>query len=335
MNSKEVITRALEFRSPNRIPIICPSCGYTDVINIQLKPDKNWCPNLPKFEFINSKTPGNFIDEWGCIWTVTGKDNMGQVTGHPLVDFKYMKNYNFPNPYAPGRFEEIINNNNDDKYILFWIPFTLFERLYMLHGFDKTMVDLYLDRKNIIQLLDIILNFNLEVIDQIGKNNLKIDGIGITDDWGTGQSTFISLNLWREIFKNKYKQIIDLSHKYGFHVWMHSDGKINEFIPDFIELGLDAINLPSPKVVGIKEIGLNFNGKICFFTGVDNQTTLISGSKKEIEDEAKLIIKYWGSKKGGIIFYFDDDNWEALGINSERKLTVFNILKKLEDYFNY
>ena len=83
MNSKENVIRALEFRTPERIPLIFPSCGFTDVVDLQLGWDKNWNPGLPKFDFINSREPGNFIDEWGCIWTVTGKDNMGQVTGFP------------------------------------------------------------------------------------------------------------------------------------------------------------------------------------------------------------------------------------------------------------
>jgi len=173
----------------------------------------------------------------------------------------------------------------------------------------------------------------LKIINQIGDNKLNIDGIGITDDWGTGQSTFISVDLWRKIFKNKYRQIIGLAHKYGFHVWIHSDGKINEFIPEFIDVGLDAINLSSPKVVGIKEIGDRFNGKICFFNGVDNQTTLLFGNQNEIEEEAKLIIKSWSSKEGGIIIYFDDDNWEAMGISKDRKNMVFKIFKKLSNYY--
>lgn len=334
MNSKENVTRAIEFRTPNRIPLIFPSCGFTDVINLQLGWDKNWNPGMPKFDFINSREPGNFIDEWGCIWTVTGVGDMGQVTGHPLEDFSKIDGYKFPDPYAPGRFEEIKNNTNDSKYILFWIPLTLFERLYMLHGFDKTLMGFYLDPKNIEKLLNIVLNFNLKIIKQIGDNKLNVDGIGITDDWGTKQSTFISLELWRKLFKEKYKKIINLSHKYDFHVWMHSDGKINNFIPEFIDIGLDAINMPSTKLVGIREIGKKFNGKICFFNGVDNQTTLLSGSKNEIENEAKLIIESWGSKRGGIIIYFDDDNWEAMGISEERKYMVFNIFKRLSTYYS-
>jgi len=333
MNSKENVIRALEFRTPERIPLIFPSCGFTDVINLQLRWDKDWNPRLPKFDFINSREPGNFIDEWGCIWTVTGKGNMGQVTGHPLEDFSKVEEYKFPDPYALGRFEEIENNKDDNKYILFWIQLTLFERLYMLHGFDRTLMDFYLNPEMIEKILNIILNFNLKIIGQIGEKKLNVNGIGITDDWGTGQSTFISIKMWRKFFKNKYKQIIDFSHKYGFHVWMHSDGKINDFVPEFIDIGLDAINMPSTKIVGIKEIGDKFKGKICFFNGVDNQTTLLDGNKKEIEDEARCLIENWGSKRGGIIIYFYDDNWEAIGVSDERKYMVFNIFQSLSTYY--
>ena len=334
MNSKENVIRSLEFKTPERIPLIFPSCGFTDVTNLQLRWDKNWNPELPKFDFINSREPGKFADEWDCVWTVNGMGDMGQVTGHPLEDFSKVEEYKFPDPYAPGRFQEIENSKNNDKYILFWMPLTLFERLYMLHGFDKTLMDFYLDQKNIEKLLNIILDFNLKIIEQIGEKKLNINGIGITDDWGTGQSTFISVELWKKFFKKKYEKIINLAHSYGFHVWMHSDGKINDFIPEFINIGLDAINMPSTKIVGIKEIGDKFNGKICFFNGVDNQTTLLNGDEKEIEDEARCVIENWGSKRGGIIIYFDDDNWDAIGINDERKYMVFNIFQRLSTYYS-
>lgn len=333
MNGKEIVIRSLEFKTPERIPLIFPRSGFSDVVNLQLQWDKNWKPELPIFKFVNSKKPGKFIDEWGSIWETAGMNNMGLVVGHPLEDLEKIGEYKFPDPYSPGRFIEIENNKNFEKYILFWMPLTLFERLYMLHGFEKTLIDLYLDQKKIEKLLNIILDFNLKIIDRIGKEKLDIDGIGITDDWGTNDNLFISIDLWRKIFKEKYKKLFDLIHRYKLKVWMHSDGRINELLPEFIDIGLDVINLNSPKLLGIQEIGKKFKGKLNFFNGVDNQSTLISGSDKDIESEARLIFDFWGSKDGGIIVYFDPDNWEAMGIDKERENMVFNIYKKLMYYY--
>jgi len=332
VESKEIVIRSLEFKYPERIPLMLESCGYTDILNLFICPDKDWRPNLPEWSFENN--PGKYIDEWGCIWTVTKENDMGQVTGHPLVDLEKVKNYKFPNPNAEGRFKEVFKvKQNNSKYKLFWIQLTLFERLYMLHGFSDTLIDIKIKTKDIEELLDIILNFNLEVIERINKERIPVDGIGITDDWGTGESLFISPELWRKVFKKRYRKLINLSHKYGLHVWMHSDGRINEIMNDLIEIGVDAINLNSPELLGIEEVGKRWKGKINFFSSIDTQKTLVFGSEKEIREEFEKVAYNWASKKGGLIIYLDDGNYNTLEIDAERKKMICGILREYKNYY--
>ena len=162
MKSREIVIRSLEFKYPERIPLMLESCGHTDVLQLFICPDKEWSPNLPKWGFANN--PGEYIDEWGCIWTVLKESDMGQVTAHPLVDLKKIKSYKVPNPNAEGRFKEVFEAKQNDKYKLFWMQLTLFERLYMLHGFSNTLIDIKIKTKEIEELVDIILNFNLKII---------------------------------------------------------------------------------------------------------------------------------------------------------------------------
>ena len=332
MKSKEIVIRSVEFRYPERIPLMLESCGYSDVINTFICPDEEWSSELPEWSFENK--PGRYIDEWGCVWTVLKENDMGQVTGHPLADIKKITNYKFPDPYVKGRFKEVFEIKNYDKYRLFWIQLTLFERLYMLHGFSETLIDIMHKTKEIEYLLDSILGFNLEILGRINTEKIPVDGIGITDDWGTQTSLFISPKIWRNVFKKRYKRLIDFAHKYGLHVWMHSDGKINDIMDDLVDIGLDAINLNSPELLGIEEIGEKYRGKISFFSSIDTQKTLISGSKNEIRDEIEKVINSWASRKGGFIIYLDDGNYSTLGVSAERKKTVADILKEYTDYLS-
>ena len=331
MKSKEIVIRSLKFKFPERIPLMLESCGYTDILNLFICPDEGWRPNLAEWKFENN--PGKYIDEWGCIWTVIKKNDMGQVTGHPLIDLEKVKNYKFPNPNARGRFKEVFKmKDNSNKYKLFWMQLTLFERLYMLHGFSNTLIDIKIKTEDIEELLNIILKFNLEVIDRINKERIPVDGIGITDDWGTDEALFIAPDLWRKVFKKRYRKLVDLSHNYGLHVWMHSDGKINEIMDDLIEIGVDAINLNSPELLGIEEVGKRWKGKIDFFSSIDTQKTLVFGSEKEIRKEFEKVACNWASAEGGLIIYLDDGNFNTLCINSERKKMICDILR---EYINY
>jgi uroporphyrinogen decarboxylase len=332
LNSKDIVIRSLEFKYPDRVPLMLESCGYTDVLNLFIRPDKDWRPNLPEWSFENN--PGKYIDEWGCIWTVTRKYDMGQVTCHPLTDLSKIKYYKFPNPDAGGRFKEAYKVKQDNnKYKLFWIVLTLFERLYMLHGFSETLIDIKTKTKDIEGLLDIILDFNLKIIEKINKAGVPVDGIGITDDWGTEQSLFIAPELWRKLFKKRYKKLVELCHRYGLHLWMHSDGKINEIMNDLIEIGIDAINLNSPELLGIEEVGNKWKGVINFFSSIDTQKTLVYGNEKEIREEFEKVAFNWGSSKGGLIIYLDDGNYNTLGVNDERKKKVCKILQEYKNYY--
>ena len=160
-----------------------------------------------------------------------------------------------------------------------------------------------------------------------------MDGIGITDDWGTETSTFISPELWRKVFKKRYKKLIDISHKHGLHVWMHSDGKINEIMDDLIEIGLDAINLTSPQLLGIEEVGKRYKGKINFFSAIDTQKTMIFGSEKEIREEFERVANNWASEKGGLIIFLDDYNYDALELDIKRRKMLCEIFKEYTNYF--
>jgi len=327
MSSYEVVYKAIEFKSPDRLPIRFDDLGLTDVITVK------W----------NQIGPGNWenresVDEWGCTWIRTSVNNMGQVKIHPLEDWKSVKNFNFPDPDNPGFYDKMDEqfNSYHDKYILLEFFMLLFERLHSLHGFKNTLEDLYIARKKVENLADIIVDFNIRVIKNISRRFPdRIHGLWFTDDWGSQQDIFINPNMWREIFKPRYKLIFDEIHKFGWHVWMHSCGKINSIIEDLIEIGLDVINLQQPRVLGIEDIGHRFKGKICFETLCDIQKTLPFKTEKDIRCEAKLILNQWATPEGGFILS-DYGGGHAIGVEYNKKEIMLNaFLQSYKDIFGH
>lgn len=333
MNSREIVNRTLDFKYPERIPLMFEIYQEpTDILNPYIGTDDRWNPDMPKWGVENK--PGKYIDEWGCVWEVLRDNEMGQVTYNPLKDLKKIKDFRFPDPYANGRFKEVYNLKHNEKYILFWSFCTLFERAYMLHGFSETLMDLKNNLRQIEELLDVILDFQLKLIESMHRKNIPVNGIGIGDDWGSEHALFISPELWSKIFKERYKKLIDFCHKHGYHVWLHSDGKINDIMEDLIEIELDAINLMSPELLGVEEIGKKYRGKIAFFSSIDHQKTLAFGSEKEMRRELEKLIINWGSEKGGLVLYFCDGNAQALGISNERQRWIVDIIREYTNYYS-
>jgi hypothetical protein len=67
----------------------------------------------------------------------------------------------------------------------------------------------------------------------------------------------------------------------------------------------------------LKEVGRRFAGKVCFLTSVDVQSTLPCGSYQDINREAKDLIEYWGTPKGGLMIFSYSDA-RAIDVTQER-----------------
>jgi hypothetical protein len=65
----------------------------------------------------------------------------------------------------------------------------------------------------------------------------------VADDWGTQERTFVSKKIFGDFFAPRYKAIFDAIHACGWHVILHSCGRINQFVPLFIDLGVDVLNM--------------------------------------------------------------------------------------------
>jgi hypothetical protein len=161
------------------------------------------------------------FDEWNCGWQRTEIENMGQITVHPIPEWNAIDNYRWPNPDNPDFYEGMERHftGSDGYYLRTGIFMLLFERIHGLRGFENTMADLYLERENIENLADRIVEIDIRIIQNISSRFPgQIDGFSFTDDWGTEQALFINPALWDGFFKPRYKKIFDAAHEAGWHV---------------------------------------------------------------------------------------------------------------------
>lgn len=325
MDSKELVTRAIEFKTPERLPVIFPRFGISDTHGVGW----NQIGTGPR-ELKQS------VDEWGCVWARSEIDNMGQVKGHPLLDWSAVDHFYWPDPddakFYTGM--EAGFAGSEGKYVTTGIFMLLFERMHALHGFQNVLEDLYLEREKIEMLADRIVEFDLRIIENISSRFPgQINGFTYTDDWGTQLDTFISPKLWREFFQPRYARIANAAHAAGWHVWMHSCGRINKVIPGIIEAGIDVLNLEQPRALGIEEVGQKFAGKVAFSSGCDIQRTLPYKNEEAIRAEADLLLTCWGTPQGGFILA-DDENDLDLGTPIEKKRMALKAFLELDRWKN-
>ncbi len=320
MKSKEIVKKTIHFEKPERLPYTVSidmarfeeerkkeeidivkkliKQAQIDFIVIDINVDSSWKP-FKKPPILNSM--GTYAhdereDEWKVFW------KEARVTNHPLEkDWFLVEDYTLPDPSGPGRFnkgKEAINKNKD-KYTLGAVWFTLFERLWMLRGFDNMLIDPYTNYNEFAKLRDAVLDYNLGIIKQWLK--LGVDGIFISDDWGGQDKLLVAPDYWRKFYKPSYKVMFDFIHQGGVDVWMHSCGDITDLIPDLLELKLDVLNPVQSRAMDIDYLGKTYSGKICFNGGLDVQETIPYGTPEDIENELIYFINTLGTKKGGYI----------------------------------
>jgi uroporphyrinogen decarboxylase len=147
-------------------------------------------------------------------------------------------------------------------------------------------------------LRDIVFDFNRKFLKRWLEHD--IDGVNFGDDWGQQRALLISPVKWRKLFKPLYKELIDMCKANGKHILFHSDGNIMEIYPDFIEMGVDAVN-SQIWCMGVEKVAEKFAGKISFWGEISRQDILPNGTPRDVKDAIELMKKKLVVNGGGLI----------------------------------
>jgi hypothetical protein len=162
---------------------------------------------------------------------------------------------------------------------------------------------------------------NLEMIHQAVQNKISVIFITGTD-FGAQEGTFISKEIYNNLFKPFHIKVNDWVHKNTtWKTLIHSCGCVEPLIEGFIEAGFDILNpvqISASKLMDPDHLKQTYGDKIVFWGGgIDTQNTLPFGSTKEIKEEVKDLVSIF-SPSGGFVF--------AAVHNIQASIPVENIL---------
>ena len=308
--SKEIVLRTLEFNNPERVArqlwaLPWATTNYPEQMK-QINEDFDWdiIHYIPKYKNPPKTTGdayviGTYVDEWGCVFENTHDGVIGEVKD-PLVDENWsdLSKIHIPVEWLDFEIDEI--NKDIEKYkdkFVIGGPFPRpFERLQFIRKTENLFIDLILKPEGMMNFIKSMHAFYCELLEKWAQTN--VDALFIMDDWGSQNALLINPNMWVDMFKPLYKDYIDIAHKHGKKIFMHSDGNTLDIYPHLIELGLDAIN-SQLFCMGIDNL-VQFKGKITFWGEIDRQNLLPNGSVEDINKAVKEVkSKLWAN--GGCI----------------------------------
>jgi len=291
MTSKEIVKKAVLFQRPERIPLELPSPYQNDFIRFGVDAQPGWKPIEEG------------ADEWFCVWEKVSNDlTMGQVKKHPLTDYSMLSSFKFPDYDVPERYlqaKELIKNNKDNKFLLANHPVNFIHRLEYLRGYENAYTDPYEHPEELNILLDKFCEMAMDSVKHFAE--IGADGIISADDWGLQDRPLFSKEIFCKFFKPRYKKVYDLAHKYGMLTFLHSCGYIIDLLDDFIDMGVDVIEMHQQVNMGVENLSNRFGGRLCFMCPVDIQNVMIKGTIDDVVAYAKKLIKEFGKYNGGFI----------------------------------
>ena len=176
-----------------------------------------------------------------------------------------------------------------------------------LFGFEDYFTRLYQEPELIDQVSERILQCKIAFYDSVLREvGDLLDVVTEADDLGTQRGPFISPETYRDRFKPLQARLFAEIRRRAPHlkIFYHSCGSVVEFIPDLIDIGVDALNPVQVSAEGMDPelLKREYGRDICFWGGgIDTQHTLPHGTPGQVRDEVRRRMEVWLSG-GGYVF---------------------------------
>jgi uroporphyrinogen decarboxylase len=263
--------------------------------------------------FISREDADSFYDEYGARWRRAAF--YYDAVERPFSNFNSvsdLKKYSWPNPYDPGRVRGVgelakqLYEATDYAIVADIAAYGPFETALYLRGYEQFLVDLHLDPDFAQATLDMLtenaMGFWEAFLTVVGD---YVHVVAQADDLGMQTGPYISPKMYRQFVKPCHKRLNDFIHsKTKAKLFLHSCGSIYDLIPDFVEVGFDALNpvQRSASKMDIVQLKKVFGKDISFWGGaIDSQHVFPNATLEEIEIEVKRTLDVMGPG-GGYIF---------------------------------
>jgi len=309
MHSHERVCRAIEFRRPDRVPVIFWNRDQTagDILLYHLSLGAPGDGSVNAWDWS--------VNEWGYRLEKLGDGTMGHPVAAVYRELPRPAEFRVPALREAERMSAApaFRETCGDRYRLASLDLSGFTVYTLLRGFASAMEDFALEPEAFGLLMDRIIDFESDLLRMAARHGFH--GIHFADDWGTQSGLMISPRMWRALFKQRYARQFALAHELGLHTWYHCCGEFGPIMEDFREIGVDVLNIAQPNVNDMGDVGRRLRGRQCFMMPISYQTVSIRGTPQQIYDEAQRLYDLLATPEGGFIGYVEE--YGVMGMSAE------------------
>jgi uroporphyrinogen decarboxylase len=175
-----------------------------------------------------------------------------------------------------------------------------FKTCWHMRGLENYLCDMLVEKTFASELLLRAASYQKEKglrLIEAGADILSFSG-----DIAMQDRMMVQVDAWRELDKPVFAGMIKAFRKAkpDILVYYHSDGNMEEVIPDLVEIGVDIINPIQPECMNVTEIKRKYGDSITLHGTISIQRTLPNGTVTDVRREVTDRIMNCG-QNGGLI----------------------------------
>jgi uroporphyrinogen decarboxylase len=253
-------------------------------------------------------------DEFGVVWSMPDDQMLYMdISHHPLANasVRDIESFPFPDGGDPSRFTGVRERarairENTPYALSSGICGVTYEICWYMRGMERWFADVLENRSFCEALIDRTTEYWVEwmslFLQEVGD---LLDVVMIGDDLAGQEGPLFSPQFYREVVRPRQRKVIDVIHKYTeAKIWYHTCGDCSEFIPDFIDMGIDILNPVQIGTSGMDPMVLKskYGANLVFWGGgIDAQHILPFASPERVREEVKKNVEIF-KKGGGYVF---------------------------------
>jgi uroporphyrinogen decarboxylase len=299
--SRDEIIKALERKSPARIPLVHAKWwgeGLKEQYGERLQELDRYPEDVVSLwiEMID-------VNAMGLSWEIPSEgahDSRAVVDSWDKLDEFIEK---LPDPEKDPQFEPLIAQAEqaraEKRYVLFSWWELFFEKPWGIRGMANLLMDYYLAPENVHRLHEALCETYCGYLRRAIRE-LRPDGFWTSDDLGHQTQLFISPEMFRTFIKPYYARVGALLKEHGMHWWLHSCGNNTAILGDLAEVGLDVFHPVQKGTMDEVAVAREFGDRLVFLAGIDVQHTLQELDPAGVRQEVRFLINTFDRPDGGM-----------------------------------
>ena len=257
--------------------------------------------------------PDRYRDEWGVVrvqppgchyYDMRESPLSGEITAADIARHRML------DPTDPGRFrglrEKARRLREETGYaVIYNSRYHLVHQTQYLRGFQDWYVDLGtnpgLFHALMERVLEILIELNHRAFQELAD---LVDIVAFGDDVGLQDRPVCSLPMYRQMIRPYQERIVaSIREHTQAKILYHTCGSVYRYIPDFIDIGINALNpvQVSARHMEPENLKREFGGRMAFWGGIDSQHLLPHGTPDEVRAEARRMAALMGAGGGYVL----------------------------------